>query len=89
MYDSSESFPVRNMLSSLRDYFLTEEYRGLIESFVTWCNDSHLKLSISKTNELMVDYQRNRRPPVLVVIQGEEAKRVDSYKYFGVQINKL
>ena len=30
-----------------------------------------------------MDYQRNRRPPVLVVIQGEEVKRVDSYKYLG------
>ena len=60
----------------------------MIESFFTWCNDNHLKLNISKTNELVVDYQRNRRPPVLVVIQGEEVKRVDSYEYLGVQINK-
>ena len=27
--------------------------------------------------------QKNRRPPVLVVIQGEEVKRVDSKKYLG------
>ena len=27
--------------------------------------------------------QKNRRPPVLVVIQGEEVKRVDSNKYLG------
>ncbi len=66
----------------------TEEYRGLIESFVTWCNDSHLKLNISRTNELVVDYQRNRRPPVLVFIEGEEVEREDSYNYLGVQINK-
>ncbi len=56
------------MLSSLRDYF----YRGLTESYDIWCNDNHLELNISKTNELVVDYQRNRRPPVLVIIQGEE-----------------
>ncbi len=55
---------------------------------VTWCNDNHMKLNISKTNELVVDYQRNRRPPVLVVIQGEGAKRMDSLKYLGIQINK-
>ncbi len=36
----------------------------------------------------MVDYQRNRRPPVLVVIQGEKMKKVDSYKYLEVQIIK-
>ncbi len=65
-----------------------EEYRGLIESFVTWCNKNHLKLNISKTKELVVDYQRKRSPPVPVTIQGEEVERVDSYKYLGVQINK-
>ncbi len=25
-----------------------EEYRGLTESFVTWCNNNHLKLNISR-----------------------------------------
>ncbi len=35
----------------------------------------------------MVDYQRNRRPPVPVT-RGEAVERVDSYKYVGVQINK-
>ncbi len=48
------------MLSSVRDCC----YRGRTESFVTWCHHNHLKLSISKPNELVVDYQRNRRPPV-------------------------
>ncbi len=69
------------MLSLLRDYFLQEEYRGLIESFVTWCNSNHLKLNISKNNELVVDYQRNRK--------WKEVKRVDSYKYLGVIISVL
>ncbi len=68
------------MLSSLRDCL----YRGLTESF----NNKHLKLSIRKTNETVLDYQRTRRPPVLFVIQGEEVKRVDSYMYLGGQINK-
>lgn len=54
----------------------------------SWCNDNQLKLNVSKTNELVVDYQRNRSPTVLVVIQGEEVKGVDLYKYLGVQINK-
>lgn len=54
-----------------------EEYRGLRESFITWCNGNHLKLNISKTNELVLGLQMNRRPTVLVVIQGEEVKRVD------------
>ena len=36
--------------------FFIEDYRGMIESFITWCNDNHAKLNISKTNELVVDY---------------------------------
>ncbi len=70
------------MLSSLRDCF----YR-LVESFVTWCNHNHLKLNISKTNELVVDYQRNRRRPV--VIQGEEVKRVKMQVPWGPNPSKL
>ncbi len=42
---------MRNKLSSLKDYF----YRGLKESFVTWCYNNHLKLNISEINELVVD----------------------------------
>ncbi len=48
MYDSSEKISVRNIL--------TEKHRDLTENFVTWCNDIHLKLSVSKTNELVMDY---------------------------------
>ncbi len=58
------------------------------ESFVTFCNNSYLKLSISKTKELVVNYQRNRRAPVPVIIQGEEMESVDSYRYLGAKINK-
>ncbi len=28
----------------------------LLESFITWCKDKHQKLHISKTNELVLDY---------------------------------
>lgn len=45
------------------------------------------KLNISKTMEVMVDYRKNRRPPVPVSIHGDEVERVDSYKYLGVHIN--
>ncbi len=46
------------------NYDNKEEYMRLIQSFVTWCNNSHLKINISKTMELVVYYQRNRIPPV-------------------------
>ena len=63
------------------------EYRGLIESFVTWCDNNSLKLNISKTKEVVVDYRRSRRSPAPIIIQGEEVERVDSYRYLGVHIN--
>lgn len=47
MHVFSESIKVRNMLSSLRDYF-TGDHRGLIMSFITRCNDNHLKLKRAK-----------------------------------------
>lgn len=57
-----------------------DKYRGLMESFITWGNNNQLKLNIKrqKTKELVVGYQRNKRPPVLFIIQGEEVERVDS-----------
>lgn len=36
------------MLSSFKDNFNSTEYGGLIESFITCYNDSHLKIDISK-----------------------------------------
>nr|XP_029134639.1 LOW QUALITY PROTEIN: mucin-5AC-like [Labrus bergylta] len=40
-----------------------EEYRGLIESFITWCNSNHLELNICKTKELVVDYRKEEEAP--------------------------
>ena len=32
------------------------EYRALVESFVKWCDDTHLRLNTGKSKELVVDY---------------------------------
>lgn len=50
MYDSSEE--EWSMLSSLRDY---EESRRPMKRLVTGCNNNHLAITISKTDEF-VDY---------------------------------
>lgn len=65
MYDPSESIPVRNTLSSFRDY----SYRGVQRTDRELCHDTrhnHPRLNIGKTNELVVNYRRKRRPSVLV-----------------------
>ena len=60
MCDSVNNFQEETCCLHLETIF-TEEHRGLIEIiFITWCNDNHLKPNISKTNKLMVYYQRNR-----------------------------
>lgn len=37
-------------------YFCLCNLTDVIGSFIKWCNDHHLKLNVSRTNELMVDY---------------------------------
>ncbi|KAI4899206.1 hypothetical protein NFI96_030735, partial [Prochilodus magdalenae] len=36
------------------------EYRSLVEDFVEWCTTNHLKLNITKTNEMCIDFRRSR-----------------------------
>ncbi len=64
-----------------------EEYRDVVGSFVCWSEENHLRLNITKTKELVIDFWRNRKPPTPITIQGEEVEIVDSYKYLGVYIN--
>lgn len=55
----------------------TKVYRGMTEIFTLWCNNNNLKFNICKTKEPVVDHQRNRMPPVPVIIQGQEVERVE------------
>lgn len=43
-----------DMIDSSDTHAVFTEYRGPIESFITWCNENHLKLNIN--NELVLDY---------------------------------
>lgn len=36
-------------------FTFTEEYTGVIESFITWCKDNYLKINIGKNNKTLVD----------------------------------
>lgn len=63
----------------------TMRRRGLTENFSTGCNNIHQQLSIRKTKELEVDHWKIRRPPVVVIIQGEDVGRMDSYKFLGLR----
>ena len=56
-------------------------YRCAVEKLVSWCNDSHLLLNVTKTKEIVVDFRRDPPPPRPLVINGEEVEIVGEYKY--------
>ena len=60
-------------------------YSSEIESFVHWCDNNHLKLNVSKTQDMI--FYADHLP---VVIHGEEIAQIGQYKYLGVHLdNKL
>ena len=66
------------------------EYRSLVEDFVQWCKLNHLQLNTTKTKEMVVDFQRTKRAPLPVSIEGVNVEVVSTYKYLGVHLdNKL
>uniref|UniRef100_A0AAX7SJH0 Reverse transcriptase domain-containing protein n=1 Tax=Astatotilapia calliptera TaxID=8154 RepID=A0AAX7SJH0_ASTCA len=66
------------------------EYRAVVDSFVTWCEQNHLQLNVAKTKELIVDFRKTRKHLTPVSIQGVSVDIVEDYKYLGVHIdNKL
>ena len=65
-------------------------YTSEIESFVHWCDNNHLKLNVSKTQEMIFDAKCIVADHLPVVIHGEEIAQICQYKYLGVHLdNKL
>ena len=67
------------------------EYRALVDKFVEWSEQNHLRLNVNKTREMVIDFGRkNRMPPQPLQIRGEVVEEVEDYKYLGVVIgNRL
>ena len=51
----------------------------------TQCTNDDLKLNISKTKEMIIDFRKNTAHQP-TIIHGKEVARVDHYKYLGVTI---
>ena len=47
------------------------EYRGVVDSFVRWCEPNHLHLNTTKTKELVVDFRRRKSALTPISINGE------------------
>ena len=61
------------------------EHGEALDSFVKWCNDSYLKLNVSKTKDMIIDFRRNpsNEPKHKTIIENKEVETVSSYKYLG------
>ena len=51
---------------------------------MNWCDKNYLRLNVSKTKEMCIDFRKNQRCPKPVYIKGEAVEKVDTYKYLGV-----
>ena len=63
------------------------EYRTLIDYFVEWSEQSHLRLNTNKTKEMVIDFRRKKTPSQPLRIRGEVVEEVADYKYLGVVID--
>ncbi|KAI4904704.1 hypothetical protein NFI96_006255 [Prochilodus magdalenae] len=64
------------------------EYRSLVEDFVEWCNTDHLKLNITKTKEMCIDFRMSRPSQQPSPSVGVDVEVVRSYKYLGVHLDE-
>ena len=62
------------------------DYVTTVNKFVEWCERHHLKLNVTKTKEMIIDFRRSphARPPL--IIQGSAVERVHNYKYLGTTV---
>ena len=82
--------PSLNMLDdSVIVSLLQKDERGhgpIIEDFVQWCEESYLKLNISKTKDMHIDFGKKSRC-VATSMKGQLVEQVKSYKYLGTIID--
>lgn len=63
-----------------------QEVKG-IQNFANWCQWSHLNISIKKTTELVIDFHRHKRTPLIPVnLQGMDTVTMDTW-VFTLTIN--
>lgn len=75
----------------LRQYGKLEiggEYRRLVEDFMEWCRKNKCQLKITKTKELLLDFQRVTPSLLLISTDGKDAEVVSTYKYLCVHLDK-
>ncbi|KAI4899898.1 hypothetical protein NFI96_003346 [Prochilodus magdalenae] len=88
---SSTGAPQGTVLSPVLFTLYTSDFKynseSLVEDFVEWCTTNHLKLNITKTKEMCIDFRRSRASQQPNSIKGVEVEVVRSYRYLGVNLD--
>ena len=71
------------MLALLNDFASYQSCLSSVVRFSSWCSNNFLHLNVSKTQEMCIDFRRNRTVNSHIVINGEPVEQVDSFKYLG------
>ncbi|KAM7380045.1 hypothetical protein PAMP_003369 [Pampus punctatissimus] len=64
-------------------------YRTLVDNFVEWSEQNHLRLNVNKTREMVIDFKRKKMSSQPLWIRGEVVEEVEDYKYPGVVIDNI
>ena len=60
----------------------------MVSGLVDWCDDNNLKLNVTKTKEMIIDFRRNKSLLEPLTIDSQEVKQVDVFKFLGCHISK-
>ena len=58
-----------------------------VQELVEWCDNNFLKLNVSKTKELVVDFRAAPTDTEPITVKGQSVKTVSAYKYVGTVID--
>ena len=65
------------------------DHGPVLDSFLEWCNKSHLISNTNKTKEMSIDFRKSQQSTD-TFINGETIQVVTNYKYLGIALdNKL
>lgn len=56
-------------------------------ALVKWCSENNLELNISKTKEMVIDFQKNENKLKPLEINGQVVERVENFKFLGTTIS--
>ncbi len=59
-------------------------YQDQLQQFVNFCDLNYLKLNVSKTKKMVIDYRKSHRQPEPVILKDRAVERATCYKYLGV-----